>query len=316
MPEPSKPSPRWGVVSTIKAPLRDILGFAAHHLDLGARRLYIYLDDPDAQTAAALETHPRVRVRACDDAYWEAAGIQRPRKHQPRQTHNASHAYAMAKDVDWLAHIDVDEFLWPQQAIGPILSDLPTAAQTARVRPMESLAGSDTAYKSFIPPGPDRDRITARLYPTYGPFLKAGFLSHVAGKVFVRTGMGPVTFKIHNVFFGEEMNPGLVELPDVMLCHRHAETWDKWYAQYRFRMEQGSYRPELGPNRPREKGGLKMNELFTMIEEEAGEDGLRAFHDEVCADTPRLRAALEGEGLLRHCDLDLDRKISKHFDKL
>lgn len=304
---------RWGIVSTIKAPLEVIQAFAAHHLELGAHRIYIYLDDPDAETETALRAHPKIRVRACDQAYWKASGQNRPKKHQPRQTYNASHAYAAAGDVDWLCHIDVDEFLWTDGTIADLLDALPDTTQTARVRPMELLSGSDTAYKAWIPPGPNRDRITARLYPTFGGFLKGGFLSHVAGKVFVRTGMAPVTFKIHNVFLGEDMNPGLVELDAVDLLHRHAPDWDEWQASFRFRMEQGSYRPELGPNRPREKGGLRMHELFTAIQAEGGEQGLRAFFDEVCEDTPRLRAALEAEGLLRICDLALARKTAQQF---
>ena len=42
---------RWAVVSTIKAPTKDILNFAAHYLHLGATHLYLFLDfpDPDAQ---------------------------------------------------------------------------------------------------------------------------------------------------------------------------------------------------------------------------------------------------------------------------
>ncbi len=304
---------RWGVVSTIRAPAEEILRFAAHHLDLGAHRLYLYLDAPDPAAEAALRAHPKIRLRVCDSAYWDKSGIRRPKKHQPRQTHNASHAYGLASDVDWLAHIDVDEFLWPDSDLQGLLGDLPATVQTARIRPMELLSGSDTAYKAWIPPGPERERITARLYPTFGSFLKGGFLSHVAGKVFARTGLGPITFKIHNLFLGDEMNPGLTELAQVVLCHRHALSWDSWQDSFRFRMQQGSYRPELGPNRPREKGGLKMHELFEMIERDGGQNGLRAFFEEVCEDSPHLRAALKAEGLLKTCDLQLSQKRAKHF---
>ena len=50
-----------------------------------------------------------------------------------------------------------------------------------------------------------------------------------------------------------------------------------------------------------------------MIEAEGGEAGLRAFFNEVCADTPELRATLKAKGLLRLADLDLDAKVSRHF---
>lgn len=305
---------RWGVVATIKAPLTDILGFAAHHLELGAHRLYIYLDAPDAATAKALSTHPRIRVRPCDAAYWK--GRKRPQKHQVRQTVNATHAYRRAGDVDWLAHIDVDEFLCPAGDIGAALAALPGDIHTARVRPMERLAGSLSAHKGFIPPGPERARITARLYPTYGPYLTGGFLSHVAGKVFARTGMKDVTLRIHNVFAGDDMNPGLADLPDTPLAHVHAQSWPAWLAAYRHRLEKGSYRAELGPATRKGPGPHNMHDLFTRIENEAGEAGLAAFFEEVAADTPRLREALQREGLLVECALDLDAQIARHFPNI
>lgn len=307
---------RWGLVATIKAPLDQIQAFAAHHLELGAHRLYLYLDAPDPQAEAALRAHPKIRVKVCDDAFWQAAPINRPKKHQLRQTHNAGHAYARAGDVDWLLHIDVDEFLWPETPKADVaahLDALPATCMAARVRPMELLSGSDALYKAFIPPGPDRHRIIARLYPTYGQFLKGGFLSHVAGKIFARTGQQDVTFKIHNVFHGDVMNPGGAELHPLRVCHNHAPNWDQWQSSYQFRLKQGSYRAELAPNRPHEKGGLNMHELFAMIEQDDPETGLRAFFEEVCQDNPRLRGALQAEGLLQHCDLDLDRKTRAHF---
>lgn len=304
---------RWGLVSTIKAPLGDILGFAAHHLDLGAHRLFIYLDAPDPETETVLRAHPKIRVKVCDDRYWQAASIGRPKKHQPRQTYNASQCYAKAQDVAWLGHIDVDEFLWPDSDVGAHLAALPDTICTARMRPLEQLSGSGTAYKGFIPSGPERDRITARLYPTYGPFLKGGFLSHVAGKNFARTGLPDIQFRIHNVFQGEQMNPGPAELPPIRLLHRHAPSWDAWQASLAFRRDKGSYRAELTPNRPREHGGVKMHELFQMIEAEGGTPAIRAFFDEVSADSPDLRDRLRAEGLFFEYDLDLAAKVARHF---
>jgi hypothetical protein len=40
---------KWAVVSTMKAPTKDILKFAAHYLNLGAAQLYLFLDVPDPQ---------------------------------------------------------------------------------------------------------------------------------------------------------------------------------------------------------------------------------------------------------------------------
>ena len=305
---------RWGIAATIKAPTEDILRFCAHHLDLGASRLLLYLDDARADQAAVLSAHPAIDVMLCDAGYWEKRG-RRPVKHQVRQTRNATHAYRRkARDLDWLIHMDVDEFLWPDGDIAAHLTALPATTACGRVRPAEALSDGDgTAYKAFVPPGPARHAIVARLYGDYGAHIKGGFLSHVAGKLFVRTGMADLSVRIHNVFLPDNSKPEESDLADVALLHRHAHGWDAWIAAYRYRLEHGSYRSELGPAIQRDKGGITLHDYFTRLEAEEGEAGLRRFYDTVCADTQAHRAALEAEGLLRLHDLRLDDKRARVF---
>jgi hypothetical protein len=300
---------RWGLSATIKAPTRDILHFAAYHLEAGAHRLYLYLDDDNVAAFDRLRAHPKVRPTLCDDAWWNG---KRPRKHQVRQTHNATHAYHRKAEVDWLIHMDVDEFLISDRPVSDILSGL-TDATIARIRPMEQLAGDGTAFKAFVPNGPDRNRTVAQLYPTYGAHIKGGFMSHLAGKVFVRTGLADIRVQIHNVFQRDAMLQGTEDTPGIDLAHCHAKTWDAWIAAYHYRIEKGSYRADLAPNRPRDQGGVTLHELLRDIHGTAGEAGLRAFFDEVCADTPELRDRLARNGLLRHARTVLNSTIDAHF---
>ena len=303
----------WGLSATILAPAEDILRFAAYHLEAGAHRLYLYLDAENPEAYAPLKAHPKIRVTTCDAAHWQKISGKPPVKHQVRQTQNATDAYRRATDVDWLIHMDVDEFLVPERPVAEILADLPAEEQIARIRPMEALSGDNTHFKAFIPNGPDRANTVAAIYPTYGPYIKGGFLSHLAGKVFVRTGLEGIRVQIHNVFQDDQMIGGPEQQPGIDLAHLHAKSWDDWLAAYRYRLEKGSYRAELAPNRPRDRGGLSMHELFAMIESEGGEEGLRAFFDEVCADSPDLRSALDAHGLLRRVDLNLDAILPRHF---
>lgn len=303
----------WGLSSTILAPARDILRFAAYHIEAGAHRLYIYLDDPDSDAFAPLKAHPKIRVARCDEKHWQKLGGKRPDKHQVRQSRNATHAHARRAEVDWLIHMDADEFLVSDLPVADVLATLPATVQTARVRPMEQLAGDGHHFKAFIPNGPDREKIVNRLYPNYGPHIKGGFLSHVAGKLFARTDMGGLDVRIHNVFLNGEMNPNEVELTQVDLAHCHAKTWGDWLASYRYRLEKGSYRAELAPATPRDAGGLSLHELFRFIEADSGEEGLRAFYREVAEDSADLRSRLDAEGLLRTLKLNLDEIIPRHF---
>lgn len=308
----------WGIVTTLKAPMRDVLTFAAWHLELGAHRLFIHLDAPDDATFAILKAHPRIRPLVTDHTYWTSIGKARPEKHQPRQTLNATRTYARRADVDWLCHCDVDEFLVPEAPVDHILAALPAECQVARVRPIEALApvapqDDNWHFKTLVLDRHRRRALSAQVWPTFGPYLNGGFLSHVAGKIFVRTGLPSPAFRIHNFFSDGVENPGQVELPQIALAHMHAKSWPDWLAQYRYRHAQGSYRAELKPELPRDRGGMTMHEVFAAIEAESGEAGLRQFFDEVCAATPGQLDRLAQAGLLRQLALPFDNVREKHF---
>jgi hypothetical protein len=215
--------------------------------------------------------------------------------------------------VDWLIHIDVDEFLVADRPIARLLAELPGDVLCARARPMEALAGDPTAFKAFIHGRETRDEIVDRLYPTYGRFVKGGFLSHVAGKLFVRLGQPDLKLRIHNCLVAGGENPGQVEMPQIDLAHLHAKSWEDWLAAYRYRLAHGSYRADLGPNRSRQTGGVTMHELLSEIETEGGEAGLRAFYEELCLASPALLARLEAEDALKRADLQLDAALSAEF---
>ncbi|MFU1684168.1 glycosyltransferase family 2 protein [Phaeobacter piscinae] len=179
MTTPSKP--KWGLVSTIKADAKSILDFAAYHLDLGAHRLHLYLDAENPDVYPHLKAHPKIRVITCDDRYWKQHKAPRPKMHQPRQTMNATHAYERIQ-TDWVAHIDVDEFLWPHvaahdqsRAITETLAALPAETDVLRMRPLEALAGHADHYKAMVPSGAEREHEVRAIYPNSAFFSKAAF---------------------------------------------------------------------------------------------------------------------------------------------
>lgn len=303
----------WGLAATIRAPAADILRFAAYHLDQGAHRLFIYLDDENPTAFEALKAHSKIRVQTCDEGHWKRLAGKRPHKHQVRQTLNATHAYQRRTEVDWLIHIDVDEFLVAQQPVAQVLDTVPSNITSARVRPMEVLGGSVDAYKAFVPANGQRRSVVNQIYPRFGPHLTGGFLSHVAGKLFVRSGLADISFKIHNAFQGDAMLPNATEISQVDLAHCHAKSWENWQASFRYRHERGSYRAELKPATPPERGGLSLHDLFREIETDEGEAGLRAFYDEVIGDSPDLRARLSAHDLLRIVPLDYESPMARHF---
>ncbi len=310
----------WGIVTTVKAPMRDVLNFVAWHVELGAHRIYVHLDSPDPECQAALKAHPKVRVTQTGAGYWDKQGGKAPAKHQVRQTRNATRILARTAEVDWLAHIDVDEFIIADAPVGETLAALADATQVARLRPVEALApppnspaGPEWMCKAMSVERPKRRAQTDRIYGAYARGLDGGFLSHVAGKIFVSTSLAGAEFRIHNVIVDGVQNPNHAELGGLALCHMHAPDAETWLAHYRFRHDRGSYRSELKPPRPSEDGGMTLHQMLSAIEADDGEDGLRAFFQSACTATPDLCAALRAEGLLRRVILDLDAARAGQF---
>ncbi|KAA8608298.1 hypothetical protein AL036_07445 [Salipiger aestuarii] len=306
---------RWGTVTTTNAALPQILDFAAWHLEQGAHRVFIYLDDDMPRAQDVLSAHPRLRVFRTDAPWWEKRG-GRPARHQLRQGANARHANNRKPEVDWLAHIDTDEFLLPGRPLAEQLAALPRDCLCARVRPVEALVPvsdvSETLFKACPADQRARQRAAQDCFPTWGRHLSGGFLSHVAGKLLFRAGTKGLGIRIHNVTLDGLDNPGMRALPDTELGHFHAGDWDHFRSLYRFRMTQGSYRTELKPQ-ARTTGALNLHDLFALIERTGGEDALRGFHTEVCTAQPDLIDRLTRHGLLRRHRMGLESLRARHF---
>lgn len=312
--------PKWGIVTTIKAPTRKVLEFVAYHLDLGASQITVYLDDANPQTHAALSDHPRVTSVLADDAYWQSQHGRRPKKHQVRQMKNASLCYSTARGLDWLAHIDVDEFICAQVPVSEVLANQPDDLNALRISPCESLCTdglpdldpATTYCKARVPSNQDGRRLEQLFYPNFGGVLKSGFVSHVVGKTLVRTGLTDVKFGIHRAFEHQDQQIEDITLTDLELAHVHIESWEKWLSIMEFRLSRGSYRAELEKNLNPANGRIQRYQLFKSLTE-GGTDDLRAFFEEVCLATPRLRQLMSDKGYLREFRLDLETKLSRHF---
>ena len=302
---------RWGLVSTVKAPLRQIARFVAHHLELGADRIDLYLDDPDPVTIAEL-AHPRLHLTACDDAWWQSVGKTRPPQHQLRQSHNATRCYR-GSDLDWLGHIDVDEFLLTQTPVVTALLGADRGDVQLRMAPAEVLSPSEGAPCHFKLTPEDADQpsdVIDEIYPDLGLHLRGGFISHTAGKVFVRPGIRNARVGVHSLKIDGARPANTGTLPGIHIGHLHAPDWAHFRAHLEFRRDKGSYRERQVSQ------GIGMAALLDVLRQERGEDGLRQLFDELCADTPELRARLETHGMLLTHSLDLDAAVDRVFGDL
>ncbi len=304
---------RWGTVSTIRAPLRDIARFAAFHLDMGAAEVNIFLDVPDRKTKDFFAPFPQVRITQCTDGYWKGKPERARSSHQLRQAFNASRCYRKT-GVDWLAHIDVDEFILAPGGLAPLLADTPPDAAFALLRPAELLAQPDPFS------GPAMFKLTRQerglkktdirnFYPEFGTFVPDGLISYISGKIIARTGLPGIRLGLHALVQKKAHISNGHTLTDAHIGHAHAPSWDAFRRHMGFRMEKGSYR-----RKPNES--MKLGDVLEIIHNDEGDTGLRRFYDELCVASPSLLANLKAHGLLLTDVLDLDEKSHRWFGDL
>ncbi len=307
MPQPVQTDPeklRWGIVSTVKAPLSQVARFIAFHLDLGAHRVHIHLDQPNPALAERL-SHPRVRFYQCDNDYWAGKPEKLRHSHQLRQAFNASRIYRISQ-LDWLAHIDVDEFMLAPEPMATLLAGSEPTATHIAMTPVEMLCcGGDPHH--FKRTGPKA--ALRRIYPTYGDHVSGGFIGTQSPKNIARTGLDGVRLGIHALrHHGRIVRPAAI-VPGLEIGHAHAPDWDTFRNHVNYRLEKGSYRNRKGRFSP--LGGL----IKTLLED-GGETALRHFHTELSVATPERLDLLSAHDMLVTRTLDLDAKVARFFGNL
>lgn len=291
----------WGVVSTVKARPDAVLAFVAHHLSLGAARIWLCFDDPDDPAADALPPLPQITVLRCDAVHWAGIGMARPDRHQNRQTANAQ-AILRICDLPWLAHIDVDEFLLPDRPIATILSEVAPHRPFVRAKAWEALHCPDlpddvftsNVFRAPLNAAGHADHRQA-IFGPYADYLPTGVLSHAVGKCFFRTGVPGLQAWLHGASRqGAKVPPG-PPLQGVVLLHFHSQDPEDWIGRLPYRLERGAYvlKPELAD-----------------FLRGATPDDIRDFYHRCLTATPEAVAWLREHGLLREVSLGLRDKVA------
>ncbi|AGI66028.1 hypothetical protein OAN307_c02690 [Octadecabacter antarcticus 307] len=296
----SDPPNEWGVCTTVKAPLVQILAFVAWHRHIGAAHIWVHLDDADEVSAHVINQLDGVTAVLCDKEYWSKKGF-RPKKQEARQSHNMQRIYELAP-LPVIAHLDVDEYLYPKRPIAEILADWTDDSPFLRARPAEALHDSalpDDIFtaRQFRLPFPDgtSDERKHAVLGDYTLILRTNMLSHKVGKSLFRTGIKGFVPRIHVGTIG--MDGPRIRLPlhpDLMVLHFHAQDRAAWLAALPHRVTNGAYR---------------FNEVLAAFLDEASVAEVDAFYTTTQTADPELIAALTAEGLLVEADLALKEKV-------
>lgn len=297
--------PTWGTCTTVRAPLAQVLAFVAHHRALGARRIWLYFDDPEDPAADALSGVRGVRALRCDARHWARFGTgkaakRRPEKHQVRQVANVMAMYGRTQ-LDWVCHLDIDEFLWPMRPVAEVLAGAP-ATPVLRMAPWEALHDPALPDDIFTArhfrralKGPEYAGLRETIFGPYAEMLYAGAVSHAAGKCFFRTGIPGLRPRIHTGDLNGERLAIHDVLPDIALLHFHAQDPADWRARLPFRATAGAYRA---------------NAPFFVWYSTTDAAGIDAFYDRIQVARPEVLAALRKAGALLEADLALRARVA------
>lgn len=299
---------RWGIVATVAEPAPLIMAFVAHHLALGAHEIHIYFDEPHDPAADLLEWLPPVHVTRCDMDYWRATASWKPKRHNNRQSVNATHAQSQC-NVDFLLHCDADEFLRPRSNVPAQLAEVPSDItwtkvfnlERALVRDAPQTTIFDGVFKVFYQGQEDTPLRTSDLAPM-------GFTGHAAGKPLVRTKIG-MNIGIHVPRHGHiksRIVPPHHPADQIELVHFDGMTPLHWAAKF---IRQAALIPDRLAQLPPFRIA-QWREIMGCIDDDAG---LRALYDRVNGYDAAQIDALEDDGYITHDRFDLQPAIAACF---
>ncbi|MCR8549780.1 glycosyltransferase family 2 protein [Salipiger sp. P9] len=276
----------WSVVSTCAEPKKLVEAFVAHHLAQGAEEIFLFFDDPSDGLAKVFSGVPRVVCIECDESFWNLSRPKkgRPSGHRQRQTHNAELAARKLCKSDWIAHIDVDEFLLPRAAgsISNMLKAVPSEIDAVRVLPAERMflecpTPGQLSFDGIFKLKPEwSSGWGEELYGELGIFFRNGFQGHEVGKSFKRCKNRTARFNIHFVRKdGENIPEVTISQNEAVLLHFFPSSIEDWRDKYERRIDDKAYfetMPEQAKRRyslyglAREEGGsVAVRELFETL---------------------------------------------------
>lgn len=288
-----------GLVATVKAPEAQILAYIAHHLALGAARIWLYFDDPADPAYARISRLPRVKAVRCTDWYWAWRG-GRPEKLHNRQIRNARHAQRGCR-LTWLGHLDVDEFIHAPRPVAELLADVPPEVPNVLMDAFEAMHDPslpDDIFTGRHFRGPLRTPEAALHKAVFGPsapLLAKGNLGHTIGKSFRRMAARDVFLGLHEVF-RDGRNLAVPFHPSLRILHFHAQDPEVWRRVLPFRLQNGAY------HFPAER---VLHDFLAQADDAA----LRAFYADTMTLTAGKLALLQATDRLITADLTLRAKV-------
>ncbi|GAA6207300.1 hypothetical protein NBRC116601_05930 [Cognatishimia sp. WU-CL00825] len=291
----------WGIVATLNDDHDQAVRFVAHHVTLGADQIVLYADDPQ-DVPHELGLHPNVTVITCDETV--ISNDQR----ESLPLRNARKAYYFNKArrklrLDWVAMLDVDEFLLPKVPVREILAKVPEDAAFLALSVVEQFADAPTLFR---PPASAYDlpqEHHQELFPTFGSYVPDLVLGPSEGRLVVRGKLGNIRVGNFVVKYEKRAATNSYTLPDMIVAHCHSEDYPSFLAALPRRIAEGYTR--------RKPDGTNIKSVLDAVDYKSQNAELKAMFQEICSARPEVIEMLKSQGVLLEHNLDLDRKIDQ-----
>jgi len=304
----------WGLVMLADEPEALVMANLCWHLAQGVHEIHLYLDAPESSAARVLSAEaadlPGVILTHCDAGFWQRLNGGRPPLQTRRQTLVATQAYRRA-GVDWLLHLDADEFLWlpPGRRFTQELAAVDDAPVFMALRNLERAyldPTPETLFEGvFRVPLRAKDPLPAPL-AYQAPFVARGVSGHAGGKACTRTGRGAV-LQPHAPRVDGALPPA-TPAQDAVVLHFDGLTPLHWLIKLR------RYAARDPAQWERFLAAHRRAQLLHMREHHQDPAALYAFHDrlKVAHNLP----ALETAGLVRRLEFDPAPALSQWLGRV
>jgi len=129
------------IVTTIRAERENIQSFINYHLNINIDHLFIFFDNPNDENFGYFNRLDNISCILCNSKYWKSFECNANSNIEARQVNNANLALKLAQEmqIDWIAHIDIDELIYANSSLKDILDSLPQDIDSLWLPPLEAI---------------------------------------------------------------------------------------------------------------------------------------------------------------------------------
>jgi Glycosyl transferase family 2 len=231
-----------GTISTVRAPIKQLLLFVNYHLNIGVDHVFLFFDDPPDEGIEAFSQYNKVWTATCSTDYWLAKNCRRPDSIEERQIVNVNEGVKVAKtyNCNWIIHIDSDELINPLKDMKQVLARTP--ADAVRFLIMEAISEKEIYDHIFMPKlfkkKSNACQLKAAQYLgcTNAIFDNEYFRGHLRSKMAIRVTPSILRYSIHNA---RKNNGNLVveNTRDIQLLHYDCVGIENWMSKWDWRLD-------------------------------------------------------------------------------